>query len=74
MDQQIGLWATIWKNCQKHKLSVPHYNKKLRKYTQNIEKSLILDSILGRMPWATPGIDYQPVNPKREELISIEKY
>jgi hypothetical protein len=47
-----GLWAATWKICQKYWLFGPHGNKKLGKYTQNIEKSLILDSSLGR---GSPG-------------------
>jgi hypothetical protein len=46
---QIGLWAATWKICQKYGLFGPQYDKKLGKYTPNIEKSLIFDSSLGRM-------------------------
>jgi hypothetical protein len=45
---QIGLWAATWKICQKYWLFGPQYDKKLGKYTQNNEKSLILDLSLGR--------------------------
>jgi hypothetical protein len=45
---QIGIWAANWKICQKYWLFGPYYNKKLRKYTQNREKSLILNWSLGR--------------------------
>jgi hypothetical protein len=34
--------------AQKYRLFGSHNNKNLKKYTQNIEKSLILDSSLGR--------------------------
>ncbi len=44
---QISLWAATWKFCQKYRLFGPHDNKNLKKYTQNIEKSLILDSSFG---------------------------
>jgi hypothetical protein len=47
---QIGLWAATLKIIQKYWLFGPQYNKKLRKYTQNIEKSLILDPSLGHTP------------------------
>jgi hypothetical protein len=35
--------AATWKICQKYGLFGPQYDKKLGKYTQNIEKSLILN-------------------------------
>jgi hypothetical protein len=45
---QIGLWAATWKFCLKYWLFGPQYTEKLKKYTQNYEKLLILNSKLGR--------------------------
>jgi hypothetical protein len=45
---QIGLWAATWKFCQNYRLFGPHDIENLKKYTQNVEKSLIFDSSLGR--------------------------
>jgi hypothetical protein len=45
---QIGLGAATWKVCLKYWLFGPQYTEKLKKYTQNYEKSLILNSRLGR--------------------------
>jgi hypothetical protein len=46
-----------------NRLFGPHNNKNLKKYTQNVEKSLILDSSLGRRKFflarrlATPDLN-----------------
>jgi hypothetical protein len=60
---QIGLWAATRKFSLKYRLFGPHDDKNLKKYTQNIEKSLILDLsssrrnfFLGRGFLATPDL------------------